>query len=68
MKKILVNYHSQQFGNTKILALALADGIQKAGGEVLMINTNERRISLEEFIASLRPPRVVMMLVPAGPR
>jgi multimeric flavodoxin WrbA len=52
MKKILVIYHSQQFGNTKILALALADGIQKAGGEVLMINTNERRISLEEFIAS----------------
>jgi multimeric flavodoxin WrbA len=52
MKKILVIYHSQQFGNTKILALALSDGIQDAGGEVLMINTNERRVSLEEFIAS----------------
>lgn len=50
MKKVIVIYHSQQFGNTKILALALADGIRDAGGDVLMINTNERRVSPEEFI------------------
>jgi multimeric flavodoxin WrbA len=50
MKKSMVIYHSQQFGNTKILALALADGIRDAGGDVLMINTNERRVSSEEFI------------------
>ena len=52
MKKIMVIYHSQQFGNTKILALALAEGIRDAGGEVLMINTNEQRVSPEEFIAA----------------
>jgi len=51
MKKILIIYHSQQFGNTKTLALALADGIRDAGGDVLMINTNERRVSSEEFIS-----------------
>ena len=43
MKKILIIYHSQQFGNTKVLALALADGIEDAGGEALMVNTNECR-------------------------
>jgi multimeric flavodoxin WrbA len=52
MKKVLVVYHSQQFGNTKILALALADGIRDAGGDVLMVNTNERRVSPEEFVAA----------------
>jgi len=52
VKKILVIYHSQQFGNTKLLASALADGIRNAGGDALMINTNERRVSPEEFIAA----------------
>lgn len=52
MKNILIVYHSQQFGNTKILALSLAEGIQDAGGEVLMINTNERRVTPGEFIAA----------------
>ena len=52
MKKILVIYHSQQFGNTKLLASALADGIRNAGGEALMINTNERRVSPEDFIVA----------------
>jgi multimeric flavodoxin WrbA len=52
MKKILVIYHSQQFGNTKILALALADGLRDNGGEVFMVNTNEGRVSAEEFVAA----------------
>ena len=52
MKKILLIYHSQQFGNTKMLALALADGIKNAGGEVLMIDANERRVGPEEFMAA----------------
>ena len=43
MKKILVIYHSQQFGNTKILAEALADGVREAGADVELINTNEHR-------------------------
>jgi multimeric flavodoxin WrbA len=52
MSKILVIYHSQQYGNTKILAEALADGVREAGAEVKLINTNEHRVTLEEFLAT----------------
>jgi len=52
MGKIIVIYHSQQYGNTKILAEALAEGVRKAGAEVTLINTNERRLTLEEFLAT----------------
>jgi multimeric flavodoxin WrbA len=52
MKKILVIYHSQQFGNTKILAEALADGVREAGADVELINTNERRVTLKEFMSA----------------
>jgi multimeric flavodoxin WrbA len=50
--KILVIYHSQQYGNTKILAEALAEGVWKAGGKANLINTNERRVTLEDFLAA----------------
>ena len=52
MSKILVIYHSQQYGNTKILAEALAEGAQEARAEVKLINTNEHRVTLEEFLAA----------------
>jgi multimeric flavodoxin WrbA len=52
MGKILVIYHSQQFGNTKVLAEALTEGAREAGAEVNLINTNERRVTLEEFLAA----------------
>jgi multimeric flavodoxin WrbA len=52
MGKILVIYHSQQFGNTKILAEALAEGGRQAGAEVELINTNEQRVILEKFLAA----------------
>jgi multimeric flavodoxin WrbA len=52
MGKIIVIYHSQQYGNTKILAEALADGAREAGAEVNLINTNERRVTLEEFLSA----------------
>jgi len=52
MGKIIVIYHSQQYGNTKILAEALAEGARGAGAEVSLINTNERRVTLEEFLAT----------------
>ena len=51
MDKIIVIYHSQQYGNTKILAEALAEGVREAGAEVNLINTNEQRLTLEEFLA-----------------
>ena len=52
MKKIIIVYHSQQYGNTKILAEAVAEGVREAGGKANLINTNERRVSLEEFLAA----------------
>ena len=52
MEKILVIYHSQQYGNTKILAEALAEGAREAGAEVKLISTNEHRVTLEEFLAA----------------
>jgi multimeric flavodoxin WrbA len=52
MGKIIVIYHSQQYGNTKILAEALAEGVREAGGKVDLVNTNDRRITLEEFLAT----------------
>jgi multimeric flavodoxin WrbA len=52
MEKILVIYHSQQYGNTKILAEALADGAREAGAKTDYINTNERRVTLEEFLSA----------------
>jgi multimeric flavodoxin WrbA len=50
MKKILVIYHSQQFGNTRMLAEALADGVREAGADVELINTNEHRVTMKEFM------------------
>jgi NAD(P)H dehydrogenase (quinone) len=52
MKQILVIYHSQQFGNTKILAEALADGVREAGADVELINTNEHRVTMKEFMSA----------------
>ncbi len=52
MGKILVIYHSQQYGNTKMLAEALAEGVREAGAQVSLINTNERRVTLEEFLSA----------------
>jgi multimeric flavodoxin WrbA len=52
MGKMIVIYHSQQYGNTKMLAEALAEGAREAGAEVNLINTNERRVTLKEFLAA----------------
>ncbi len=51
MAKVLVVYHSQQYGDTKSLAEALAEGARGAGAEVQLINTNEHRVALEEFLS-----------------
>jgi multimeric flavodoxin WrbA len=52
MAKILVIYHSQQYGNTAILAEALAQGARGEGAEVTLINTNEHRVTLDEFLTA----------------
>jgi multimeric flavodoxin WrbA len=52
MAKILVIYHSQQYGKTKEIADAIADGAREAGAEVETFNTNERRVSLNDLMAA----------------
>jgi multimeric flavodoxin WrbA len=52
MKNILGIYHSQQFGNTKILAEALAEGVREAGAAVELMNTNEHRVTMKEFMSA----------------
>jgi multimeric flavodoxin WrbA len=52
MGRMLVIYHSQQFGNTKALAEALGEGLRQAGAEVELINTNEQRVTLDKFLAA----------------
>jgi multimeric flavodoxin WrbA len=52
MAKIIVIYHSQQYGKTKEIADAIADGAGEAGAEVETINTNERRVTLNDLMAA----------------
>ena len=52
MTNILIVYHSQQYGNTQILAEEVAAGVCAAGSEVTMINTNECRVALEDVLAA----------------
>ena len=52
MAKIIVVYHSQQYGKTKEIADAIADGAREAGAEVEIFNTNERRVSLNDLMAA----------------
>jgi multimeric flavodoxin WrbA len=52
MQKLLVIYHSQQFGDTEVLAEAVAEGARRTGTEVTLINTNNRRVLLDEFLAA----------------
>ena len=52
MAKIIVVYHSQQYGKTKEIADAIADGAREAGAEVETFNTNEQRVSLNDLMAA----------------
>ena len=52
MAKILVIYHSQQYGRTKEIADAIVDGAREAGAEVETFNTNEQRVSLNDLMAA----------------
>jgi len=48
MKKILVLYHSQQYGNTRKLAELVAEGCRQVEGvEVQVVNVNEERVDME---------------------
>jgi flavorubredoxin len=47
--KALVLYHSQEHGNTKVMAEAVAAGLKEGGCDVEMFNTNEGRYDIKKF-------------------
>jgi multimeric flavodoxin WrbA len=49
MVKALVLYHSQEFGNTGLMAKAVAEGLRSAGCDVNTWNTDEGRYDVTEF-------------------
>jgi len=49
MSVVLILYHSQQFGNTRAMAEAVAEGAGKAAAEVQSVNTNEQRLDMELY-------------------
>ena len=49
--KALVLYHSQERGNTKAMAEAVAEGLESAGAEVDLHNTNDARFDIERYAA-----------------
>lgn len=51
MRSVLVLYHSQEYGNTGAMAEAVAEGARSAGADVTLVNTNERRITMDEYRA-----------------
>ena len=51
MAKILVLYHSQQYGNTGAMAEAVAKGAREGGAEVTLANTNTERLDPEAYRA-----------------
>lgn len=49
MTKALVLYHSQEYGNTKLMADAIAEGFRESGCEVTEFNTNGGRFDIATF-------------------
>jgi flavorubredoxin len=49
MAKALVLFHSQEFGNTGIMAEAVAEGLKGAGLVVDLFNTNDGRFDITKF-------------------
>lgn len=49
MPRILVIYHSQEFGNTEAMAKAVAEGIIKSGAQCELFNTNKTRIDIDVY-------------------
>lgn len=51
MASVLVLYHSQEHGNTGLMAEAVGAGARAAGAEVTLVNTNEERLDIERYRA-----------------
>ncbi len=51
MSKILILYHSQEYGNTGKMAQAVAEGARDAGADVTLCNANDARFDVEQYRA-----------------
>ena len=51
MTSVLILYHSQEHGNTRMMAKAVAKGARQAGAAITLINTNEQRFDIEKYRA-----------------
>ena len=50
MSKVIIIYHSQEYGNTGQMAEAIAEGVKAAGCEdVKLVNTDNDRVDFEEY-------------------
>jgi NAD(P)H dehydrogenase (quinone) len=49
MGSLLILYHSQEYGNTAAMAEAIGEGARVAGAEVTLVNTNEKRLDVEQY-------------------
>ncbi len=49
MPRLLVLYHSQDYGHTGQMAAAVAEGARQAGCEVVLHNTNDARFDVATF-------------------
>ncbi len=49
MDSVLILYHSQEYGNTRAMAQAVAQGAGQAGAQVQLVNTNEQRLDIEAY-------------------
>jgi flavorubredoxin len=50
MPKLMIIYHSQEFGNTEKMAEAIAEGAKKAGViDCKLVNTNKTRVDFNEY-------------------
>ena len=51
MPSVLILYHSQEHGNTAVIARAIAEGAAAAGAKVTSVNTDEDRLDIEQYRA-----------------
>lgn len=49
MAKILVLYHSQQYGNLEKMARSVAEGCEAIGAEVTLFNANQNRFHIADY-------------------
>lgn len=47
--RVLILFHSQEYGNTQAMAEAVATGAKVVGANVTLINTNKQRMDIDEY-------------------